>query len=325
MNKLWILLHKNLSFREVTLCFFIIGGVEIIFRLIWHLTPLTFLFAGFTVFMYLNLKTGDKPVSVKKWWFLFLPFLFFVGVFFAIMSSGWGSLDNINRWMNWATIGYIIITPAYLLPVLIGIQKSHYFGEIQLKILLLHFVSILQLISLLVRFYLFLYSRPSGIFDINLLDSYSLNTFLAIIVLLNLYYFVSNRRKDESSMTAKMEEYKTDIIDLFENKKIYLIKDLTINLLSLEAKIDKKELEVFFNQYIGQDFQTFVAQYRISHALELINDKGSQYTLEYIATQSGYRNRTSFTKYFKELVGVLPSEYINRIKNQQTCSSPFES
>lgn len=308
-------MNKKFLFRDIVLAYFITGIIEFAARLVFGIpTPLTFLFAVFIVFLYLNIS--GKTVNLRNWWCLFLPFIFYVGVLLICMASGF-TVDNIEIWMHWFAIGSIIIASIYLLPVLVGLQKATYFGDDRLKMFLVYGVFLFQLMASVARFAIFLQIEATDNIHLNRLEKYSFQSFLLIVILLNLFYLTCARRKKDESVTesVNMKKYKSIIIDLFEKKKIYLLPNLSLNTLSLESKIEKKDLETFFEQYIAMDFQSFVAEYRISYALELIKEKGTDYTLEFIATECGYRNRATFSRCFKNIVGMLPSEYL-RMNNK---------
>ena len=72
----------------------------------------------------------------------------------------------------------------------------------------------------------------------------------------------------------------------------------TIHLLS--KTINKKEALNFFE---------FINKYRIDFACELIKSNNSVLSIEGIAYESGFGNKTSFNRAFKKFKGCTPSEY----------------
>ena len=58
----------------------------------------------------------------------------------------------------------------------------------------------------------------------------------------------------------------------------------------------------------------FIRQIRLRHAEQLLGK--SQLTVAEVAYKVGFNNPRYFSKYFKEMYGVMPSEYKNRNKNE---------
>ncbi|MPN36528.1 hypothetical protein SDC9_184037 [bioreactor metagenome] len=67
------------------------------------------------------------------------------------------------------------------------------------------------------------------------------------------------------------------------------------------------------NTKFNTNFPDFINSYRVQYALNLlavIEEKNL--TIESIAYESGFSNRTSFYNAFKKQTGKLPSEYIKK-------------
>jgi two-component system response regulator YesN len=65
-----------------------------------------------------------------------------------------------------------------------------------------------------------------------------------------------------------------------------------------------------FRDIVGKTFNDYVREMRVEHAKVLLRQTGK--TIGWIATQSGYPNEKYFCKVFRELTGMLPSEYRRR-------------
>ena len=308
-------MNRNFTFRELVFFYFIIGIVEIVIRIVWDTTPLPFLFATLTVFMYLNI--AGASMSLKDRWYLFFPFVI-SSVQFGLFFLGKNDIENSVLWTQFFTIGYVIFTPVFLFPVLLKAQRVLQIGDNRRKIILFHFLAILQLIAVFFRFITILYPGDDE-FTLNELENYSLQSFLFVGILSCAYHLITTKGKSEKNilLVTQMENYKAIIIDFFVIKKRYLLTDMSLSKLALETKIDKEDLEVFFNEYIGQDFHSFITEYRITNALKMINESGNKYTIDYIASKSGFKNRSTFSKHFKKIIGVLPSDYIKNLKKKE--------
>ena len=90
----------------------------------------------------------------------------------------------------------------------------------------------------------------------------------------------------------------------------YLDSFLTLQRLADQLAINKSYLSQVINQEFDQGFPDYVNQYRIKHALRLL--EASEYAdakLLAIALDSGFNNKTSFNRAFTRVVGLNPSEY----------------
>lgn len=306
--------YNKLTFYEIVFGFFLAGCTEIVFRILWAPTPISFLFPVYIFAMYL--KITQRQVGVRERWYLLLPFFlftFFLG--FCLIFTHSPETDRI--WTQCFPVAYVIVAFIYMFPVIIGIQNclcSEYDSQ---KFFFIQFLSFAQLIGALLLFVilssdkqiLILADDTSGNFN----PQWNILLTLAATVLLSFQYLVLSKKSDEIEypLTIRMKNYKKVIIYLFNERKIFLNPDLTLNMLSLESKIDKLDLEFFFNEYIGKSFQYFVAEYRIANAIKMIADEGDRYTLEAIGYECGFRCRASFNKYFRLITGMLPSQYLN--------------
>ncbi|UUZ86876.1 helix-turn-helix transcriptional regulator [Paenibacillus sp. P26] len=65
---------------------------------------------------------------------------------------------------------------------------------------------------------------------------------------------------------------------------------------------------------VGITFNDYVRAARVEHAKALLRQTGK--TIGWIASQSGYPNEKYFCRVFREVTGMLPSEYRKRSKLQ---------
>lgn len=73
------------------------------------------------------------------------------------------------------------------------------------------------------------------------------------------------------------------------------------------SHVFKKETDYTVNAYI--------TRYRISAAMKLLND--CRYKVYEVAEMVGYKDTTYFSTIFKKVTGLNPSEYQNRVHNEQ--------
>ncbi len=70
-----------------------------------------------------------------------------------------------------------------------------------------------------------------------------------------------------------------------------------------------------FNKNVGENFNSYVDQVRIKHAIELLVE--NKHKVYEIAEMVGYKNVDYFHKKFKKYVGESPAEYRKKLDNQE--------
>lgn len=83
-----------------------------------------------------------------------------------------------------------------------------------------------------------------------------------------------------------------------------------------------------FRDIVGKTFNEYIREIRVNRAKELLTR--TERTIQWIATQSGYPNEKYFGKVFRELTGMLPSEFrkldgeVSNRPQKSAISSPNE-
>lgn len=103
-------------------------------------------------------------------------------------------------------------------------------------------------------------------------------------------------------------------------EEIFLNSNLTLEKLSQDLDIQKHHLSQCFTLGLNTSFYEYVANFRIRYAMEQIK-AGNALTLESLAYECGFNSKTSFTKYFKEYTGMLPSEFRKKIKAEKVAEA----
>lgn len=113
-------------------------------------------------------------------------------------------------------------------------------------------------------------------------------------------------RTEELSSSEKFLVY--ELKRIFDEKKLYKNQNLKSSDIANSLNISNHKLSQLLNNYIGKSFSTFVNEYRIEKAKELIRSN-NKYTLEAIGSDSGFKSKSAFYRCFKQLAGMTPSEY----------------
>ncbi|MBT1063731.1 helix-turn-helix transcriptional regulator [Bowmanella sp. Y26] len=119
----------------------------------------------------------------------------------------------------------------------------------------------------------------------------------------NIKYFHSALPEEAAELLAKELEHNLQL------KQLYLDEKLSLTDLAKATGIKAHTLSQVINLTMKTSFYKLINTYRIQHAIELIDNPALNWTLERIAYESGFSNRVTFSKAFKEVMQCTPSAY----------------
>lgn len=333
----WVLgVHKrDDNFHFITILIFVLAAFNIYYKLNWTKdglvsafnlwNPSWLLFGPLLFCAYKSLIGRPITLSWSHLWHL-LPFVvasaFYV---FALLTT-----DMANPWaynpFKWYQNSFIIIAIS-LLPYSLYIASRILLVNTKkganADALIMSIATIFVLISVIIT----MMAIGWGVIHIDMgIDyryfSYGLLLFANILIL---SYWISaskyTRKKEveldelgksysHASLSADVAlAYKQQLIEYFEKEQVYLTPNLSLDLLSRELELPKHHLSQVFNVYFEKSFHQFVADYRISHAIALLNMNNGRLTIESLAYTCGFNSKTSLNRYFKQRTGLTPSEY----------------
>ncbi|MDT8888241.1 helix-turn-helix domain-containing protein [Aquirufa regiilacus] len=118
--------------------------------------------------------------------------------------------------------------------------------------------------------------------------------------------------KKTDFITNDEEEDLARIMNYLKNEKKYLNPGLSIHEISKSLDIPQARVTYYFNKIIKTPFPKLRNQLRINHAIELISQNAHQsLSIEGIAMQSGFKNKSTFYLAFKDEKGMTPLEWIS--------------
>ena len=107
------------------------------------------------------------------------------------------------------------------------------------------------------------------------------------------------------------------IMQLFDEEKIYLNPDLTLAKLGQQINLNTKQVSQIINQTQQINYSQFVSRYRVEAAKEMLaSSKHSNAKIATIAYDCGFNSISSFNKAFKKLVGTTAQEYKRLMQNR---------
>lgn len=126
---------------------------------------------------------------------------------------------------------------------------------------------------------------------------------------------------EEDNLDTELHNKFECLCTLIEEHKIYTNPNLTIKSLSEQLTVRERELSNLINNCTKKNFHQFINQFRVLEFKRLIaSDKAVQYSILGLARDAGFSSKSTFYKVFKELEGLTPSEYKNRINSPNTRS-----
>jgi len=127
-----------------------------------------------------------------------------------------------------------------------------------------------------------------------------------------------NTRYRTSSLRGQDELQLFDRIkSVVEGEQLFLNPDLTLRKLATRLDTNTKYLSQVINHQGGMNFLTFVNGYRIDAVKERLNAGDFlAHTFYGIAQQCGFKNKSTFYKVFRDITGMTPKVYADRISER---------
>ncbi|KIC61349.1 helix-turn-helix domain-containing protein [Chryseobacterium taiwanense] len=119
-----------------------------------------------------------------------------------------------------------------------------------------------------------------------------------------------------SKITDKVINTILSKLQVMEQNEFYLEKGLTQNQLAKRLKTNTTYLSGIINEHKGSNFNTYINLLRVEYAKKMLTTSSEwrKYSIETIAKECGFTNRSNFSKIFIEVVGVSPVEFVEKIQ-----------
>lgn len=140
-------------------------------------------------------------------------------------------------------------------------------------------------------------------------------TFILYLIILVLLYrkrtddlFLLNVEKDKKLNNEEALILSQKLEKIMIEKALYKNPNLSLKDVSAEINISSHQLSQFLNNNLGKNFTSFVNEFRIHNACEIItsNDK---LTLESVGYDVGFNSKSTFFAAFKKHTGTTPLNY----------------
>lgn len=108
--------------------------------------------------------------------------------------------------------------------------------------------------------------------------------------------------------------FASNIEKLVENQELYLNKDLTLTDLAKKVGTNRTYLSDYFSNHKHTTFYDYINQLRIEQMAIPMIQQHPEYTLEFIATESGFKSISTFRRAFAKFKGMSPSQYRSELE-----------
>lgn len=106
------------------------------------------------------------------------------------------------------------------------------------------------------------------------------------------------------------QRYKIRLMQTMQEEKLYLDCDLTLRDLAEHAGMSYHQASQVINEQMNQRFFSFVNDYRVQLAKELLADpKTSKMAIADLAMEVGFKSKSSFYDSFKKVTRITPTQF----------------
>jgi AraC-like DNA-binding protein len=169
---------------------------------------------------------------------------------------------------------------------------------------------VLMLIVLVISFRLF--TKPQLLYGLYLPTSAQFQTKDVMSSTFEPTTFFDQEIKEivHANIFSKNREYKEKVDQHFKKNSSFLNPNYHLDDLVEEIKIPRHQLSSYINQEYGMNFRNFINKKRIEYIIENYHKpEWKNLTLEAIANESGFSNRSTFILNFKTHTGKSPKEF----------------
>ena len=127
----------------------------------------------------------------------------------------------------------------------------------------------------------------------------------------------TGKSKQKRFSEEQIADLSGKLLSLMESEKLFLDNDLTLPTVAERLGISIHETSFLINETTKDNFYNFINKYRIDEAKKLLtSSKMDELNILGIAFASGFNSKTTFNTAFKKWVGVSPTNYVKKRKNQ---------
>ncbi|MCJ8153387.1 helix-turn-helix domain-containing protein [Chryseobacterium sp. SSA4.19] len=287
--------------------------------------------------------------SIAGKWFIFIPlFLLMVGyftiscVFIILNHVDHTLLDGYN---NFSLYLIFIINLYYPLKSLLLINKRNFLEKTEYQVIkrICHCILFMEFGVIASKSLTYFYPEESHVINISIR---SIAYFLLLVICLLIVRkslktetdtvaetdfdssqkIIANENLQEKNILLHTIDYDTKFSTLWQKmdqsvkqKQLFRDCDLNLDQLALKTEINKYQISEMLNGYKHKPFYRYINEYRIEYFKNMIEkaiEKNENINFLSFAYEAGFKSKSSFNRYFKEIIGKTPSEYYKSLINE---------
>lgn len=116
---------------------------------------------------------------------------------------------------------------------------------------------------------------------------------------------------DNSSQSKIGARLREEVVMRVEKEEMYLNPDISLNSLAEKLYTNRTYLSQSIIYYKKMNFSSWIKKLRIEYAVKIMSEAEDKVDISNLATQSGYKNLSSFYHDFQSIMGIAPRQFIN--------------
>lgn len=305
---------------------------------------------GPLIYLYTLNKT-KKDFSLAKKWYTFIPlfvlmiaYLTVACVFFVLHRVDQKLLDLYN---DFSLIVLFIINLYYPLKSVLIVNKNKFNlekAEYNIITRIAYCILFMELGVIVSKTLLYIYPQDFQVINISVRTvAYFLLLVICLLIVRkslktevtnlpeipvenHLKIAIENIPLEKESFPLNTLDYEIKFNELWQKmddsvkqKQLFRDCDLNLDQLALKTEINKYQISEMLNGYKHKPFYRYINEYRIEYFKNMIEkaiQKNENINFLSFAYESGFKSKSSFNRYFKEIIGKTPSEYYKSLINQ---------
>ncbi|WP_292009161.1 AraC family transcriptional regulator [Chryseobacterium sp.] len=309
---------------------------------------------GPLIYLYALSNTGSN-LSVAGKWYIFIPF-FILMIAYITISCVFIILERVDEKLlygyNNFSMALMFIINLYYPCKSIHIMKTNSGAvnktEYDVIMKISGCILFLEAVLVISKVLLYIYIHNDSVINI-IIRCISYFTLLTISLLIIRKAFITQDIDTDSfqikinmnSISENVKDFPVHIVD-YEQKfnalwhqlddsvqkgELFRDCDLTLDELAQRTKINKYQISEMLNGYKNKPFYRYINEYRIEYFKNMIEkaiEKDEHINFLSFAYEAGFKSKSSFNRYFKDILGKTPSEYYRNLLEEHTGNS-FEN
>ncbi|MPS64432.1 MAG: hypothetical protein DI622_13225 [Chryseobacterium sp.] len=310
---------------------------------------------GPLIYLYALSKT-KKEFSVATKWFIFIP-LFVLMIAYFTISCVFVILNHVDQklldvYNNFSLYLIFAINLYYPLKSILMVRKTK-IEKVEYDVIarISYCILFMELGVIFSKTMLYIYPEEAQIINLSIR---AIAYFLLLVICLLIVkkslktenvaiqqtdsneaeQLFINHSFSADDITLNTVDYEIKFSELWQKmdqsvrqKQLYRDCDLNLDQLALKTEINKYQISEMLNAYKHKPFYRYINEYRIEYFKNIVDkaiEKGENINFLSFAYEAGFKSKSSFNRYFKEIIGKTPSEYYKSLVSENKQHSGFE-